>query len=109
MPGFTSVVILSYAVLLVVGGIVGWRVSGSRISLTSSLISAALLSAAFRISRASPRGGYALAAFVAMVLAVFFAFRLRKTKKFMPSGMMLIVSGVVTAILAWSTFQAWIG
>lgn len=107
MNSFTSAVILIYAFLLLVGGIIGWRVSGSRISLTSSLISAALLAAAYRISLGSPFSGRLMATLVATALEVVFAMRFRKTKKFMPSGMMLIVSGVVMVILAWSTIQAW--
>src|SRR6266478_8565073 len=57
MNSLISAVILSYAGLLVVGGVIGWRVSGSRISLTSSLISAALLAVAYRISLGSPFAG----------------------------------------------------
>ena len=107
MNSFTSAVILGYAGLLVAGGIIGWRVSGSRISLTSSLISAALLAAAFRISLGSPFAGRLMAALVATALEAVFALRLSKTRKFMPSGMMLILSGIVMFILAWSTIQAW--
>lgn len=106
MQSFTSIVILTYAALLVVGGIIGWRVGGSRMSLTFSLISAALLSVAYRISREEPRQGLLLATVVAFALAVVFVFRLRKTRKFMPSGMMLAVSAIVALILAWSTYQA---
>lgn len=106
MHTFTSAVILTYAGLLVIGGIIGWRISGSRISLTSSLASAALLSVAYRISSSEPRSGYLMAAIIALALAILFAFRLRKTKKFMPSGMMLLLSAVVTIILAWSATQA---
>jgi uncharacterized membrane protein (UPF0136 family) len=107
MNSYTSAVILGYAGLLVVGGFIGWRVSGSRISLTSSLISAALLAAAYRISLGSPFAGRLMAMIVATALEAVFAMRLSKTRKFMPSGMMLIVSGVVMVILAWSTIQDW--
>ena len=106
MQSFTHTVILTYAALLVIGGIIGWRVGGSRISLTSSLISAAVLSVAYRVSRDEPRLGFSIATVVAIALAVVFVFRLRKTHKFMPSGMMLVVSAVVAVILAWSTYQA---
>lgn len=106
MQSFTHTVILTYAALLVLGGIIGWRVGGSRTSLTSSLISAALLSVAYRISREEPRVGFLIATVVALALAVVFVFRLRKTGKFMPSGMMLALSAIVAVILAWSTYQA---
>jgi uncharacterized membrane protein (UPF0136 family) len=109
MHTFTSAVILSYAAILVAGGFIGWRVSGSRISLTASLLSALLLSIAYRLSQTSPAGGRLMATIVALALAVLFASRLRKTKKFMPSGMMLLLSIVVTVILAWSTARVWSG
>jgi len=107
MHTFTSAVILTYAAILVVGGFLGWRISGSRISLTSSLACAAVLATAYRLSRTYPAGGYLLATLVALALVVLFALRLRKTGKFMPSGMMLVLSSVVTIILAWSTTRTW--
>ncbi len=106
MLRFAFAVIVVYTAFLVVGGIIGWRVSGSRISLTSSLVSAALLSVAWRISLDAPKSGYLMATIVALALAILFALRLRKTKKFMPSGMMLLLSAIVTIILAWSAIQA---
>ena len=109
MEPFTSAVILTYAAILVVGGFIGWRKSGSRISLTSGLISALLLSIAYRLSQSSPVGGRLMGTIVALALAALFGWRLRKTKKFMPSGMMLLLSLVVAVILAWSTARAWSG
>ena len=109
MHAVASIVTLSYAALLVAGGIVGWRVSGSRISLTASLVSAALLSASWRISLGSPGPGYLMGTIVSLALAVLFTVRFRKTKKFMPSGMLLLLSIVVTVILAWSSFTTWSG
>ena len=106
MLPFTSAVILTFAAILVVGGFIGWRKSGSRISLTSSLISAVLLSIAYRLSLSSPAGGTLMGALVALALTALFAWRLRKTKKFMPSGMMLLLSLAVSVILAWSTARS---
>ena len=107
MHAFTSAVILTYAAILIVGGFIGWRMSGSRISLTSSLACAAVLAAAYRLSRTYQAGGSLLATIVALALVVLFAMRLRKTRKFMPSGMMLLLSSLVTIILAWSTTRSW--
>ncbi len=106
MNAFAGYIILIYAGLLVAGGIIGWRVTGSRISLTSSLVSAALLSIAYWISQDAPKSGYLMATIVALALAVLFLIRLRKTGKFMPAGMMLILSSIVTIILAWSAIRA---
>ena len=96
-------VISVYGVILIVGGIVGWRLSGSRISLTASLASAALLAVAYRVAFFHLLAGYLLALLVLLGLTVLFGLRLRKTGKFMPSGMMLVVSGITFAILGWLT------
>ena len=100
MAALGTGVIIVYGVLLVVGGIIGWKKSGSRISLTASLASAVLLAIAHRISLTAPFGGYLLATAVALALTLLFSNRFRKTRKFMPSGMMLVVSGVATLLLA---------
>ena len=106
MRTLPSSVILAYAVFLIAGGYVGWRKSGSRISLTASLVSAAFLSIAYRISWDSPVAGYRMAAVIAFALAVMFFLRFRKTKKFMPAGMMLILSSLVSAVLVWFSLSA---
>ena len=96
-------VILVYGVILIAGGFAGWRLSGSRISLTASLASAALLAVAYRVALFHLLAGYLLAVLVSLGLTVMFGLRLRKTGKFMPAGMMLAVSAVVFAILGWLT------
>jgi uncharacterized membrane protein (UPF0136 family) len=96
-----------YGGILVVGGIIGWRLSGSRISLTASLASAALLVVAYRLALTNAFGGYLLATAVAMALTIIFSRRLRKTKKFMPSGLMLAVSGLAALALAAITALSW--
>ena len=103
MHALAASVILAYAAILIVGGFVGWRVSGSRVSLTAGLASAALLAIAFRLSIIRPLAGYLMAAAVSLALTVMFSLRFRKTKKFMPAGMMLVVSGIALAILGWVT------
>ena len=96
-------VILAYGVILIAGGFAGWRLSGSRISLTAGLASAALLAVAYRVALFHLLSGYLLAVLVSLGLTVMFGLRFRKTKKVMPAGMMLAVSAVVVAILGWLT------
>jgi uncharacterized membrane protein (UPF0136 family) len=107
MESLGAAIILVYAGLLVVGGVIGWRVSGSRISLTAGLASAALLVLAYRLSLSNAFGGYLLATAVALGLAVMFSRRLRKTNKFMPSGLMLVLSSVAALLLAAITALSW--
>ena len=107
METIASATILIYAAVLVIGGVVGWRLSGSRMSFTASLVSAALLTTAYRLSHSSSFGGYLMAAIVSLGLVILFALRFRKTGKFLPSGMMLLVSLVVVILLGWTTALAW--
>ena len=58
METIAAAAILIYAAVLVIGGVVGWRLSGSRMSFTASLISVALLTTAYSLSHSSSFGGY---------------------------------------------------
>lgn len=81
-----------YIVLLLVGGLIGFLKAGSKISLITSAVSAALL-----VLTALP-GVFTytfrrnMADVIMAVLLVVFAIRLTKTKKFMPSGLLLILT-----------------
>ena len=101
-----TALILAYAGLLIAGGLIGWRVSGSRISLTASLTSAALLAIAYRISLAAAFAGYLMATLVTLGLVALFSIRLHKTRKFLPSGLLLLVSGATAILLGWATALA---
>lgn len=83
-----STVLWIYIVLLLVGGLIGFFKAGSKVSLISSSVSAAIL-----ILCAANIIFYPYVADIVMaLLLVVFAMRLAKTKKFMPSGLMLIVT-----------------
>ena len=83
-----NTVLWIYIVLLVVGGMIGFVKAGSRISLITSVISAALLSlCAAQIIFQAYVPNIILAA-----LLVLFGWRFAEKKKFMPAGMMLILT-----------------
>ncbi|OFW43161.1 MAG: hypothetical protein A3J28_07015 [Acidobacteria bacterium RIFCSPLOWO2_12_FULL_60_22] len=103
MGALAAGVILVYAAILIAGGFAGWRVSGSRISLTAGLASAALLAIAYRLSHLHPLAGYSMAIAASLALTVMFALRFRKTGKFFPAGIMSAISGVVFVFLGWLT------
>lgn len=86
-----KVVILGYGLFLVLGGYFGWK-AGSNQSLIMSLVSAALVFTGFFLSTSNPRTGYLLLSFVGGVLTVVFIMRLLATHKFMPAGMLLIIT-----------------
>jgi hypothetical protein len=52
-------------------------------------------------------GGYLLATVVALGLAVLFFRRLRKTGRFMPSGLMLVVSSAAALLLGGIAALSW--
>jgi uncharacterized membrane protein (UPF0136 family) len=81
-----------YIVLLLVGGLIGFLKAGSKVSLITSAVSAAaLVLTAIPGLLAKGLASGAADAIMAALLVVF-AIRLGKTKKFMPSGLMLVIT-----------------
>lgn len=83
-----------YIALLVLGGLIGLLKAGSKISLISSLVFAVLLALfAARILVWAPGPEVIL-----LVILLVFVLRYSKGKKFMPSGLMIILT--LAALLA---------
>jgi uncharacterized membrane protein (UPF0136 family) len=89
-----NLVLWIYIVLLVVGGLIGFLKAKSRVSLIMSVAFAALLS----LCAAGIIFQYYVADILLAALLVFFGMRLTKTKKFMPAGMMLILTLVALVL-----------
>lgn len=88
-----------YAVLLAVGGVIGYTKAGSRPSLIAGLGSAVAAFLALLLSLQNPSWGMGLGAVVAILLAVFFGYRFAvKTRKFMPAGLLAVMSVIVLAV-----------
>ena len=77
-----------YIILLVIGGLIGFLKGKSRVSLIMSVAFAAALS----LSAADIMFKYYVADILLAALLVVFAMRLVKTKKFMPAGLMLVIT-----------------
>lgn len=89
-----------YAALLALGGLMGFVKARSRPSLIAGLVSALGALTALWFSVAGNPIGLPLGLLLAVVLAVFFGYRFAlRGRKFMPNGMMAVVSLVVIAIL----------
>ncbi len=86
-----------YIILLVVGGMIGFLKAKSKVSLVTSAIAAALL-VLTTVNVFTPGVARAVADIIMAALLVVFAIRLTKTKKFMPSGMMLTITLVALAL-----------
>lgn len=87
-----------YIVLLLVGGLIGFLKAKSKVSLITSTVAAAVLVLSAIPGLLAPRMASGLADVVMAALLIVFAIRLGKTKKFMPSGMLLIVTGIALAL-----------
>jgi len=93
-----NTVLWIYIVLLLVGGLIGFFKAKSKVSLMTSTGFAVILilTAIPGILDPSLRGK--LANIIMALLLVVFAVRLAKTKKFMPSGLMLVVTIAALAL-----------
>ncbi|HWE36552.1 MAG TPA: TMEM14 family protein [Isosphaeraceae bacterium] len=100
-PTVGYVVLAIYAALLAAGGIMGYVKAASRPSLIAGVASAVLVAIGLALAASGIRGGFWLAGAVAIALTVLFGVRYGKSGKFMPSGMLGLVSVVVVALLAW--------
>ena len=81
-----------YIILLLVGGLIGFLKAGSKVSLITSAVSAAALVLTAIPGLLGPSLASKLASLIMAALLVVFAIRLAKTKKFMPSGLMLAIT-----------------
>jgi uncharacterized membrane protein (UPF0136 family) len=102
-PHVGLIVLGVYAVLLIVGGVIGFVKARSRASLIAGVVSGLIAIGCIVISATyNEDGGYSIALLLAIVLFLFFGNRALKTQKFMPSGMLSIVSILVIAVMVWS-------
>ena len=83
-----------YIVLLVIGGLIGFFKANSKVSLIMSVSFAAVLSLCAAGVIFQP---YVVDILLAALLVVF-GLRLAKTKKFMPAGLMLLITIVTLAL-----------
>jgi uncharacterized membrane protein (UPF0136 family) len=94
-PPLAMIALWIYVTLLLAGGLAGFIKAGSKISLVTSALFAVLLAlCATGIIRP-----FYIADILVGVLAVVFVVRYLKTSKFMPSGLILLLSIVVLAVL----------
>jgi uncharacterized membrane protein (UPF0136 family) len=94
-----EVVLGVYALLLAVGGVIGYTKAGSRPSLIAGIMSAFLAFMALLITPTNPRLGLGTAAVVALALAGLFGYRFfAKSRKFMPAGLLAIMSVIVLVL-----------
>ena len=103
MHNFANTVVWIYIVLLLVGGLIGFFKAKSKLSLITSAVFAAVLVLAVLPGIFQPAFARNLVNVILALLLVVFAVRLAKTKKFMPSGLMLVVTIAALALRNIST------
>jgi len=91
-----STVLWVYVGLLVIGGLIGYMKAKSQVSLITSLVFAAALALCALDIVFKPGMAYV---FLAVLLAIF-CIRFAKTKKFMPSGMLMAITLVTLVVYA---------
>ncbi|AFY70489.1 protein of unknown function UPF0136 [Thalassoporum mexicanum PCC 7367] len=85
-----TIATFAYGALAIVGGIIGYTKSQSKISLISGSISGILLIVAGVVQLGGQPWGQYLAIGIVGLLIITFIARLIKTGKFMPAGLMII-------------------
>jgi uncharacterized membrane protein (UPF0136 family) len=99
-PLVGQVTLAIYALLLAVGGLIGYLKAGSKPSLIAGSVSALAALAALGLSIGNNRLGVPLGLLLSISLFVLFGYRYAvKTRKFMPSGLLAIASLVVLAVM----------
>ena len=99
----TAIEIWIYGVIMILGGIMGFVKVGSKASLISGVgMGLALLASGFGVSHGN-RDSLVAALVIAALLVVIFAIRYAKTRRFMPGGMLAVLSLVAVVVfgLAW--------
>ncbi len=90
--GTWPIVFSVYAVLMIAGGVMGYRKAGSRMSLIMGLVSGIVIAVGVGMTNKSAVCGYSIIATMSGILTVTFLIRLIKTRKMMPAGMLFFLS-----------------
>jgi len=98
---FGQITLMVFGLFMLAGGFMGLR-AGSRASIYAGSGSAALLLVALLVTLFNMTLGLGIGLVVAAGLCVVFVARFLKTGKFMPAGMLLVVSIAAVVLLAFS-------
>ena len=90
-----------YGILSIVGGIIGYKSAGSKVSLISGTVSGLLLLIAAYLQLQGQSWGLTISLIITSILVIVFAIRLAKTRKLMPAGLMVFL-GLAALIAMFS-------
>ena len=100
---FGPVVLLVFGIVMILGGLMGYR-AGSKVSLISGSVSGLVLLGAWFVSRDHMAVGLWIGVGVSALLSAVFGMRLAKTGKLMPTGGLLGVSLLALMLLVYSVW-----
>ncbi|NEP86855.1 MAG: hypothetical protein F6K18_08425 [Okeania sp. SIO2C2] len=92
---------IAYGILAIVGGIIGYRKAGSKISLISGSVSGLLLIVSGIIQLMGMNWGLIFSTVIATILVITFIIRLVKTRKMMPAGLMILTGIAAVALMVY--------
>ena len=90
---------IAYGILAIIGGIIGYKKAGSKISLISGSVSGLLLIISGIIQIMGMDWGLIFSTIITTILVITFIVRLVKTRKMMPSGLMIVTGIVAVAVM----------
>ncbi|MEW6730192.1 MAG: TMEM14 family protein [Acidobacteriota bacterium] len=100
----TAYAVIIYGILVILGGLIGYLQASSKASLIAGGVSGAvLILSGWLMLDYLPTGTY-LALLVAVALAILFGKRFAAKQAFMPAGLMLLLSVLMTAVLLLRLF-----
>ena len=96
----TAIEVWVYGVIMILGGIAGFVKVGSKASLISGVgFGLVLLASGFGVWQGS-QASLVAAVVIALLLVVLFAIRYAKKRRFMPAGMLAILSLMAAVVFA---------
>jgi len=103
MVGFARIYFVIFALLTIVGGVIGYVKAGSTISMVSGSIAGIVLLIAAWLMPGNSVLGLVLALIISIALAGRFVPAFIKTGHLMPAGLMSILSviGIIVAVVTW--------
>lgn len=98
-------ILMTYAVLIFAGGLIGYVTSGSFASILMSSIFAIAFGVNFIFSDKNPKWGFIISGSLTFLLLLFFLVRFLTTFAMMPAGLMLLMSSFVFAAHVYTRKQ----
>ena len=92
----TKIVLITYGLFLIFGGFMGYK-KGSKVSLFMGLGSGILVFLGVWLLSFIPKPAWIFLICLNVLLSLAFTSRVIKTRKFMPSGMLLLITLIVLA------------